>query len=173
MKKYIGRLIKIKFKDMEPIVGIVLDFNDEWMLMKNSPVDYVVDGYFIVRNKNIKEAIRGDAEKWREKVINLKTTGSTRKVKLPLDNLEKIIKAVNKKYGVFAVHTKEDDVCWLGRLNTIDDKSLVIDDLTPKAKWDGQFKFKVNDIRVIEFDTDYVNSLKLVLNKSRAKTGSR
>jgi hypothetical protein len=81
---------------------------------------------------------------------------------MPLKDLNTILKTLTRKYKVFSVHTKEDDVCWLGRLNRIEDKLVIIDDLTPKAKWDGQFKFKENEIRVIEFDSDYVNSLKLL-----------
>jgi len=34
--------------------------------------------------------------------------------------------------------------------------------LNPKGKWEGQLKFNVEEIRVIEYDTDYINSLKLV-----------
>jgi hypothetical protein len=160
MKKFLGRLIKIKFKDMGPLVGHVLDYSDDWMLLRNCPVDFVVDGYFIVRNKNIKEVVRGEDEKWREKVIGLKKVKAAPKI--PLTDLTSILKTLTKKYRVFSVHTKEDDVCWLGRLNRIEDKLVIIDDLTPKAKWDGQFKFKEGEIRVVEFDSDYVNSLKLL-----------
>jgi hypothetical protein len=160
MKKYVGRLIKIKFKDMGPLVGHIIDYGDDWILMRNCPVDYVVDGYFVVRKKNIKEVVRGEEEKWREKVIGLKKLKGVPKI--PLTDLNGILKALTKQYGVFSVHTKDDDVCWLGRLNRIEDKLIVIDDLTPKAKWGGQFKFKESEIRVLEFDSDYVNSLKLL-----------
>jgi hypothetical protein len=80
---------------------------------------------------------------------------------------------LTKKFGLFTLYTKEDGICWLGKLKSIDNKSLVIDDITTKGKWDGQMTFKTKDIRVIEFDTDYINSLKLILKKGRTKTGSR
>jgi hypothetical protein len=57
MKKRIGQLIKLKLKDMKPIDGIMLDYNDDWTLMQSNSVDYVTDGYFVVRNKNIKEFV--------------------------------------------------------------------------------------------------------------------
>ncbi len=44
-----------------------------------------------------------------------------------------------------------------------------MDDLNPKGKWEGQMKFRNGDIRVIEFDTDYINSLKLVSTKKTKK----
>jgi hypothetical protein len=165
MKKYLGHLVKIKFKDMEPIVGFVLKYNEHWILVRNIPVDYVVDGYFLVRNYRIKEVVRGDDEKWREKVVHLKLKKSKTLPKVKLSDLESILTSLTKTYKVFAIHKKEDDVCWLGRLSRIDDKSVIIDDLTPKAKWRGKFMFTHEEIRAVEFDTDYINSLKLVLNK--------
>src|SRR5688500_8371290 len=104
MKKYVGRLIKIKFKDMGPLVGHVLDYSDDWILMRNC----VVDGYFIVRNRNIKEVARGEDEKWREKVIGLKKLKEVPKI--PLTDVNAILKTLTKKYRLFSVHTKDDDV---------------------------------------------------------------
>lgn len=173
MKKYIGQLNRLTFKDMKPIDGIVIDYNDDWTLMKANPFDYVIDGFVIIRNKNIKEFQRGDREKWIEKVIKLKGQGKPGPVKVPLDNLEKILKSLTKKYGVFTLETKEDGISWLGRFKSIDDKLLIIDYFNTRGKWDGQQDFKVNDIRMIEFDTDYINSLKLVSEKTRTKTVSR
>jgi hypothetical protein len=53
----------------------------------------------------------------------------------------------------------------LGRLTSIDEKELVIENLDPKGKFTGERTFKVKDIRSVEFDTDYINSLKLVAMK--------
>lgn len=172
MKDFKGQLVRLKFKDMKPIDGIVIDYDDDWMLLKSNPADYIIDGYAIVKNQSIKDIVRGDEEKWREKVIKLKRT-QTLKGKMPLGSLESILRALTKRFGVFTLYTKKNGVCWLGKLNSIDEKSLVIDDLTTKGKWDGQMTFKTKEIRVIEFDTDYINSLKLVVKKGRTKTGSR
>lgn len=172
MKHYTGRLIRLKFTDLKPIDGIVVDYDDDWILLKSNPTDYVIDGYTIIKNQNIKTAIRGDEEKWREKVIKLKATRAL-KTKIPLDSLQSILKALTKQFGIFTLYTKKSGVCWLGKLNSIDDKLLTIYDLTTKGKWDGQVTFKTKDIRVIEFDTDYINSLKLVSKKGRTKKSSR
>ena len=168
MKDFKGQLIRLKFRDQKPIDGIVIDYNDDWMLLKSNPADYIVDGYIIVKNHNIKNIVRGEEEKWREKVIKLKII-KTLKSKIPLDSLESILKALTKRFGIFTLYTKEDDACWLGKLKSIDEKLLVIDDLTTKGKWIGQMAFKTKEIRAIEFDTDYINSLKLVQRKSVQK----
>lgn len=169
-KKYIGQLISVKFSDRKnPICGYVVDYNDNWTLMKYNPVDYVIDGFVIFRNKNIDGFKRGSDEKWVEKVINLKGLQPTDKDIIPLINLEAILQYLTDNFGVFQVYTKSETACYLGRLKSIDEKTLVMDNLNPRGKWDGQIKFKTNEIRVIEFDTDYINSLKLVLAGNKTK----
>ena len=162
-KKFVGQLISVRFKDREtPIYGYVVDYNKDWTLMKYNPVDYVIDGYLIFRHKNVKGLRRGVDEKWKEKVMNLKGLAPTDKDLIPLTDLETILKYLTENFGVFQVYTKSESASYLGRLDSISDKEVVLDDLNPKGEWDGQLSFKPDKIRVIEFDNDYTNSLKLV-----------
>lgn len=167
-KKHIGQLVSVKFTDRKtPIYGYVVDYNDDWTLMKYNPVDYIIDGYIIFRHQNIEGFRRAQDEKWREKVINLKGLQPTDKDIIPLNDLETILKYLSDIFGVFQVYRKSETSCYLGRLKSIDTKELIMDDLSPKGKWKEQMKFRAGDIRVIEFDTDYINSLKLVsINKA-------
>ena len=169
-KKYIGKLISIKFTDRKTLIyGYVVDYNADWTLIKNNPVDYIIDGYIIFRHKNIEGFRRETEEKWREKVINLKGFEPSDKDIMPLNDLETILKYLTDNFDVFQVYTKSETACYLGRLKSIDNKELIMDNLNPKGKWDGQMKFRTNEIRVIEFDTDYINSLKLVSTTKRTK----
>jgi hypothetical protein len=169
-KKHTGQLVSVKFRDRKmPIYGYIIDYNEDWTLMKYNPVDYIIDGYIIFRHKNIDGFRRGTDEKWREKVINLKGLQPTDKDIIPLTDLETILKYLSDKCGVFQVYTKSETASYLGRLKFIDKNELIMDNLNPKGKWEGKMKFRTGDIRVIEFDTDYVNSLKLVTTVKRTK----
>jgi len=170
MKNHIGQLVSVKFTERKtPIYGYVVDYNDDWTLMKYNPVDYIIDGYIIFRHKNIEGFRRASDEKWREKVINLKGLQPTDKDIIPLTDLETILKYLTDNLGVFQVYTKSETACYLGRLKSIDKKELLMDNLNPKGKWEGQMKLRTDGIRVIEFDTNYINSLKLVLTTIKTK----
>jgi hypothetical protein len=97
-KKYIGQLVSIRYSDRPtPTFGFVIDYSDDWILLKYNPVDYIVDGYIILRNKNI-EGIRRDAnEKFREKVIILKKQHLPVLSDFPLTDLETILTILTKK----------------------------------------------------------------------------
>ncbi len=162
-KSYVGRLISLKYRDRKtPIYGFVVDYNDDWTLMKYNPGDYVIDGYTILRHKNLEGSHVSAEERFREKVIKLKGLDRGKQPRVPLNDLGTILKYLTDKYGLFLIYTKSETACYVGRLKSIDEKKLVIDYMDPKGKWDGVITFKPDAIRVIEFYTDYLNSLKLV-----------
>lgn len=170
-KKYIGQLVSIKYNDRPtPIFGFVIDYNAEWTLLKYNPFDYIIDGYIILRHKNIEGYRREAKEKFKEKVIILKKQHLPDIPDLPLTDLETILSSLTKKYGIFQFDLKTEKACYLGKLKSLTTSKLTIDYLNPKGLWTKQMQFRPNDIRTIEFDTDYINSLKLVSKKSKPKT---
>jgi hypothetical protein len=173
-KKYIGQLVSIKYTDRPtPIFGFVIDYNDEWTLLKYNPVDYVIDGYIILRHKNIESFRRDINEKFREKVIMLKKQHLPDFSDFPLKDLETILSSLTKKYGIFQFDLKTEKACYLGKLKSLAKGKLTIDYLNPKGLWTKQMQFRPNDVRTIEFDTDYINSLKLVSKKKRQRTSNQ
>lgn len=166
MTRYIGKYISISFNDRPTsIAGLVVDYNDDWTLLKYNAVDYVVDGYIIVRHKNTEGFQRSTEEKFREKVIRVKGLSVTEKDRIPLNNLDAILSFISKQHGLFAIYLKSEKACYVGKLASITGKELLIKSLTPKGKWSNQMKFRTGDIRTIEYDTDYLNSLKLLQQK--------
>ncbi len=164
----IGEFVSISFSDRkQSISGLLIDYNDEWTLLKYNPVDYVIDGYVIIRHKNIAFAARGVKEKFKEKIIKLKKITVTDKDKIPISSIDVILKYLSKNFGVFTLYTKSEAACYLGRLESIDDKELILKYLNPEGKWEGKKQFTPNKIRVMEFDNDYINSLKLIFAKTK------
>ena len=168
-KKYIGQLVSIKYTDRPtPFYGFVVDYNDDWTLMKLNSCDYCIDGYVILKHKNI-EGFKRDANvRFKEKVIKLKGEHMPVIKDFPLTDLETIFSYLTKHYGVFAFFLKSEKSCYLGRLKSFTRGKLTIDYLNPKGIWTKQMEFRPNDIRTIEFDTDYINSLKLISKKTKA-----
>jgi hypothetical protein len=160
---HVGELISIHFKDRKtPIFGIVAGFSQEWVLLKSNVVDYVIDGYTILKRVNITEIRRGAEEKFREKILKLKGETVNSPFDFALTDLSEILNQLEAKFGVFELQEKAEGKCYIGRLKSITNKELIIYTLSPKGKWKGQLRFKLNDVRVIQFETDYINSLKLV-----------
>ncbi len=48
MKHYLNQLVILEFTDIKnSFSGFLLDFNDDWILLRNNPVDFVIDGFVI------------------------------------------------------------------------------------------------------------------------------
>ncbi|HEY5747629.1 MAG TPA: hypothetical protein VIU12_16255 [Chryseolinea sp.] len=170
-KKYLGQLLTLKFEYTDEIVeysGYLLDFNDDWVLLKYNKVDYVVDGYVVLRNKYVSHFKRDSREKFTQKILDLKGQKPKDNEKIPITDLETILTHLSKKFGLFQFSMRVDNTTFVGKVKKITGADLKIDYLTPRATWTNDMPpFKLGNIRSIQFDNDYVNSLKLIAKKKR------
>ncbi len=164
MEKYLRQLISIEFEDKKEIfTGFLIDFTEDWILLRNNPIDFIVDGYTILRNKNLKSIIQDDDHEFTERVIKLKKLNTSAEETIPLSDFKTIITFIARKHSIFQIAKRSDKTVYLGKLTNIDQKDFTIEFLSPDAIFDGEMTIKTSKVRVIEFDTDYINSLKLVL----------
>lgn len=61
IKDYLNKLVGIRLKGRkkELILGIVLAYNDKWLLTKCNSVDYIIDGYELIAVDKISTIERG------------------------------------------------------------------------------------------------------------------
>ena len=166
MEKYVRQLITIEFDDKKEIFsGFLIDWTEDWILLKNNPFDFIIDGYTILKNKNVKAIIQDKDHEFTERVIKLKGLKTSATEIIPLKDVSSIIHFLANKYEIFQIATKSDKAVYLGKLLELNEEELIIDFLGTEGEFEGEMSFKPNKIRVIEFDTDYINSLKLIVNE--------
>ncbi len=170
MEKYLRQLISIEFEDKKEIfTGFLIDWTEDWILLKNNPADFIIDGYTILRNKRIQSIIQDEDHEFTERVIKLKGLKTSAEEIIPLKDLPSIIHFLADKYEVFQIAKKSDKAVYLGKLIEINEEELIIDFLSTEGQFDGEMGFKLEKVRVIEFDTDYINSLKLIVAEDKKK----
>ncbi|MBF4518115.1 hypothetical protein IRZ71_17250 [Flavobacterium sp. ANB] len=166
MEQYLRQLIAIEFSDKKEIfTGFLIDYSDDWILLRNNPVDYILDGFVILKNKNVENVHRDHDLAFTEKVIRLKGLKTNAEDIIPIRDLESIVNFITNKYGIFQISKKSAKSAYLGKLLSLNEEELIIDFLDTKGQFGGELSFNPEKIRVIEFDTDYINSLKLVIEK--------
>jgi len=166
-KKHIGQIVSFKFNyinDEEVFRGYIIDYNEDWTLLKYNVNDFLRDGYIILRNKFISEYKRETDEKFYQQVLDLKGQSVTPNDKIPINDIKTILNYLTDKFGVFQFDLRSNDYCYIGRVKLIKGNTLIIDYLDTKGKWSEIREYKLGNIRTIEFDTDYINSLLLVAN---------
>lgn len=168
MEQYLRQLIEIEFVDKKEIfTGFLIDYSDDWILLRNNPVDFILDGFVILRNKNILVVNRDQDLAFTEKIIRLKGLKTNSDDIIPIKDLATIINFLSEKYEIFQISKKSEKSAYLGKLIELTDEELTIDFLDTKGQFGGELSFNPEKIRVIEFDTDYINSLKLVVSEDQ------
>ena len=168
MEQYLRQLVAIEFTDKKELfTGFLIDYSDDWILLRNNPVDYILDGFVILKNKNIEAVHRDQDLAFTEKIIRLKGLKTNAEDIIPIRDLASIINYITAKYGIFQIAKKSAKSAYLGKLIELTDEELTIDFLDTKGQFGGELSFNPEKIRVIEFDTDYINSLKLVIPENQ------
>lgn len=164
MKSY--RVEDVQLKGWEAdISGLWLAENDDWLLLRYIPVDYVTDGYVLLAKHHIATRIPKKGRKQTEQVLKLKGI----KAEVPtgfefMDTVE-LLRWMQQQYGL--VHfMEEEQSAFLGWINEADPVHLWIDTLEPAgtvaAREADEAPFELSQIRLIVFDDDYSQSLKLL-----------
>jgi len=169
MQNLKGKIVSFKYRDRkESFSGFLIDYNDKWTLIMYNPVDYVVDGYLLLKSDKILKYKIEEEELFKENVLKAKNIIPTEDDIFPITDLAETLKLISDRFGAFKIEEKDDRVCYIGRFVKMTKKDLYIQEIDSQAKWGEIGKFKLQSIRTIEFGSDYINSL-IVYNKEMEK----
>lgn len=147
----------------EPLEGLWLAENEDWVLLRRVPVDYVVDGYVIIAKHHILAGEPLPRQKTTERVLRLKGIKPELPAGFVFSDVLGLLGWVEQRFGMVQFQDEEDST-FLGWLKTVKDRRFQIDSLTAEGKVDRDFGvwFNVEAVQVICFDDDYFNSMKLL-----------
>ena len=165
ISKFIHKHLSFDIKSRKTKVhGLIINSSAAWTLAFNNVVDYVCDGFLLIHNPSVKKYNYDNENKWTEKIILLKTKKSkTPKVKL--DDNTSVFSSLQSLKEVISISNKKGDISWVGKIIDISYDSITIRTLTTRAKWAEKKSVLFKEMSVIEFDTDYINSLLLLADK--------
>ncbi|NDV69683.1 hypothetical protein [Dysgonomonas sp. 25] len=162
-KKYV---IKIIVRDCSyPVYGIIIEEGSDWILLK-SLNDYFVDGFVLINKKYIKKIEHTDDEIFIEKVLSANNKLNFQlRTDIPL-NTQDLFSYIFIKNITFQISFKDDSFSYIGNIKSYLEKSFYLRRINSRGIWlDENLRIRIDFIRKIEFDTDYINSL-LVYNKT-------
>lgn len=160
-RKFIGKYLSFTFEGRKrEVAGVLLDYNDDYTLIRNI-VDYTPDGYYIFKNHKVGVSY-GEREKFAAKVLKAKNYSARKEPLVPLDSLDAILNHISKKYKLIQLNTKKGDACDIVRYLGQKGNKYSFRYLTTTAKWRYRLELPERECRFIQFDNNYVNSLKRV-----------
>ena len=161
---------KIKgWKEKE--TGLLVSENEEWILVKHIPVDYVIDGFKLYRKKFIKSRKSKSKEQQIRQVLELKKVKSIEPESFKFSNAIEILNWSEEKYGLFEFQDNDETDLIYGKINRATKKNLIIDMIKADGRIEEEFDFvfSLNKIRTITFESDYFESIRLLMNNKLKK----
>ncbi|NVN95574.1 MAG: hypothetical protein HXX18_09865 [Bacteroidetes bacterium] len=163
-KDLVGKFLTFTLNgEKKNISGVVLSYNNDWTLIKQCN-DYLIDGYVVLRNDTYLNYIQGEYELRAMKILTLKKYDYKNEPVIPISNLDNIIEYISKKHFLFSLDVKDGDAFDVVKFRNKINGKYNLDELMPNGNFRDLLCFSKTVFRVIRFDTDYMNSLKLITN---------
>lgn len=150
----------------EKETGLLVSENEDWILVKHIPADYVVDGYRLYRKKFIKKRKTKNQEKLITRVLELKKTSISKPENFVFGSVTEILEWSEKTYGLFEFQDNKESELFYGKINHLENDILVIDMIKSNGKIEKEydFDFMLSKIRAITFESDYFESIRLLMS---------
>jgi len=164
MNKY--KLYSFKIKDWSKYVGsgIKVLESDQWILLK-SLNDYLIDGWVLINKKYLTGIYREEKEILAEKVLNAnKKLDNLKCPDIPLESHQLFIYFQENDIAM-ELSFKDNSYLYIGKVSRVLKKSIYLKLLNANGIWEEkEILIRMEFVRDIKFDTDYINSLLVYSN---------
>lgn len=131
------------------------------------------DGMYVMRHRDVSELEAPDKHHvFFEKALALKQILPSPPRGFPLDNIREVIQAAGARAAVIGVHVNSEDdseVCYIGRLSSVDEDGFYLQELSPDAEWmlEASF-FAWDEVSTVSMEDGYAQSLLAVAGAAPA-----
>ena len=152
------QIIKVKINRYpNAISGVYLYENEEFVVMLNNPVDYVIDGIYFI-NKNYIKNIEIDQDIISNKIL-LHKASLYNTDNMNFSNSKKILQYLLNKQQLIEFYLDKQSYTLIGRIISIDNKVIKVNLVDTQSSFLKKEKISYNKIRVLAINTDYVDAL--------------
>ena len=166
-------LVKIKIKRFKELVtGILLGNGTRWSFVRLNVVDYVLDGFQFTNKRYISDTYEIKEDTLQYKILSIKNKA---KEILPwlfsdiLDDDNLLCSFLKEKNLLIAVCLHREDVLYVGKVKEVNFNFFTLDSYDTELRKSGIIKIEYNKVRYIQMQTDYLDSLCLILDKENTK----
>lgn len=166
-----GRLIRV-YRHFHPDwsdYGYVVGLSDEWVLLHGIDGNSLhLNGYQAYRLKDIVKT-RFD-KSCAERALRLRGERAVRQPDTLLVDLPGLLSSANAHFPLVNIHLdeKEPDSCYIGRIEKITRKKVLLREITSEARWnDSPHRFPLKHITCVAFASGYEEALWLVAEQEQ------
>ena len=140
------------------VVGVLRDF----ILLHVIDHNMYLNGYSVIRVQDVKRyRLVDDWDHFMNKALKLRGESPLPLPQICLNNWRTIFETAQKLFPLLTIHREQmsNDVCYIGKIATISDKAVVLDEIDPAAKWERTRRYNFKDITKLDFGGGYEKAL--------------
>ena len=166
-------LVKIKIKRFKELVtGILLGNGTRWSFVRLNVVDYVLDGFQFTNKRFISDTCEIKEDTLQYKILSIKNKAKEILPRLFSDILDDdhlLCSFLKEKNLLIAVCLHREDVLYVGKVKEVNFNFFTLDSYDTELRKSGIIKIEYSKVRYIQMQTDYLDSLCLILDKENTK----
>lgn len=146
-------------------LGYVVDASDEFVMLQLVDDRISLNGYSLLRICDITEfEIEVEHTRFIEKALEIRKKTVKQPVLVDLTDMSTLLKSIDQNFPLLTLHRElvDPDACWVGALDSLGEKTVTINEMSPDAKWNGSKRLTIDEITRIDFDGGYETALALV-----------
>lgn len=162
--EYLNQVVDFKRPklDDDEVRGFVLDYSDSFTLLNVLDYDFYLNGFTVIRNSDITRYRTYDKDDYfLNMALRLKSIKPARKPKINLSNWESVLRTAQKLFPLLTIRREaiSKDVCYIGKLVSVTNKTFTLYDIDPDANWDRPHQRKLADLTKVDFGRGYEDAL--------------
>ncbi len=165
--------VKRRLKDAGRTTGFIVDFSDSLVLFHTVNMDtFRLNGYTVIRREDISHyRVFSKPEYWQVRAMRHFRPSPMPPEGISVASLPELLKSVAEHYPLITLHPEKTkpDVCFIGPLVSMTERTFTIEDLNSSGEWTGPRRMKFGDVTRVEFGGGYEAALAVTAPK-RAKS---
>jgi hypothetical protein len=163
-KQYLNQVVDFKRPklDEEYLRGFVLDYSDTLTLLNVLDSDFYLNGFTVIRNSDVTSyRTYDDKDYFLNRALRLKSIKPKRKPGVDLISWKTLLLSAQKLFPLITIHREaiSNEVCYIGKLVSITDKTFTLYDIDPDAEWDRPYRRRLSDLTKVDFGGGYEDAL--------------
>ena len=151
--------------DHSPVRGYVLDLGPRFFLVAVVSDRIWFDGFECFRVGDVRDLRPDPHGPFAESALQIRGERIPEKPPISVASIEELLLSASQEFPLVTIHLEQvdPDVCWIGRVLSIERGQVSLLGITPGAKWEEKPEIhRLSKISRVSFGADYETALHLV-----------
>jgi hypothetical protein len=161
-----------RFGDRDVLAGFVVGLGEAWVLLHLVRDGVALDGWTAMPIADVADVTFVGDESFAPRALRLRGVAPEALPDIALGETRSLVASAQALFPLVTLHLeRNDDICYIGRLEDVDEAAVVLRLLSPAASWEESERFPYGEISRIEFGTAYATALADVADEASSETG--